>query len=221
MSDIEDLTIQNASLHEKTQTTLTDIQGRLSSLPETATSQFGELSSMLENVQHQITILSQGTHQNPTQTSADISQRQELSESLRRLSSLSNERTGEIHSAEARGVLDDLETLIDHTMRDLTNSNAHSRKVNYSIISTSFPSSSEDIVKERALKRMKGHLSSSQTVNLNNGGRPQDQYKSTDLKDTNLVSQLGSFVLESTKKMLFLRLVTINMSYRKAWHLSS
>jgi chromosome segregation ATPase len=168
MSDIEKLTTRNASSHEKTQTTLTEIRSRLSSLPETTTSQFGTLNSCLETIRQQIATLSTATNQEPTQSSTKFTQRREIFGSLQRLSSLSNEQAGEIHSAEAQGVLDDLETLIDHLMRDLNDKNARAHKRNHTIMSTPCPNNSEDISEERALKRIKGYLSTSQVVNLNN-----------------------------------------------------
>jgi hypothetical protein len=58
------------------------------------------------------------THQGSVTTSINSSQRRELTESLQRLSSLSSEQTGHIHSAEAQSVLDDLEALIDHLLHN-------------------------------------------------------------------------------------------------------
>jgi hypothetical protein len=142
----------------------------LSSLSETESSQFGRLGSLLDTFQRQIAMLSTQPHRGSATSSIGSSQRRELTESLQRLSSLSSEQTGQIHSVEAQSVLNDLEALIDHLLQSSSDGFGQAQKKIYPAMSTSFPNNPVGASEERALKRIKGHLSVSQTVNLNKEG---------------------------------------------------
>jgi hypothetical protein len=170
-NSVVELKSQNSHFQETAKDALADIQGRLHDLPKTAAVQFDLLKSSLEKIQSQIAELPSTMRDRSCASTSDPDEHPELSESLQRLSSLATEHVGKTPSAQAKGILDDLEVLLNHILQEMQSSARETRKKKRLRANDTDNTDNEDeFCDERILKKIKGLVCTSHRVEMNKKG---------------------------------------------------